>query len=196
MAILVLFSNCVPITPICRPERPHPHPGWLHHGCHGRVLRAAHRRGEGSIPGPDEPERRGSALQRHHGGLQTDIPAGGLPRPLERFPPHYTSKSRSISIRADGLAHATPCPPRAGTLPNITRNALVNCTELVTYDLIKEAILRHNLLSGERRCSNTNTQTHPPIETADWAESNTPTPNSAPADKPPVVGEDMGIQGV
>lgn len=36
-----------------------------------------------------------------------------------------------------------------GTLPNITRNALVNCTELVTYDLIKEAILRHRLLSGE-----------------------------------------------
>lgn len=35
-----------------------------------------------------------------------------------------------------------------GTLPNITRNALVNCTELVTYDLIKEAILKHNLMSG------------------------------------------------
>ncbi|MEQ2190416.1 hypothetical protein XENOCAPTIV_013587 [Xenoophorus captivus] len=39
------------------------------------------------------------------------------------------------------------CSP--GTLPNITRNALVNCTELVTYDLIKEAILRHNMLSGK-----------------------------------------------
>ncbi|MCX7564667.1 solute carrier family 25 protein, partial [Xanthomonadaceae bacterium XH05] len=34
-----------------------------------------------------------------------------------------------------------------GTLPNITRNALVNCTELVSYDLIKEAILKHKLLS-------------------------------------------------
>lgn len=40
------------------------------------------------------------------------------------------------------------CP---GTLPNITRNALVNCTELVTYDLIKEAILRHKLMSGKSR---------------------------------------------
>ncbi|XP_075320550.1 mitochondrial brown fat uncoupling protein 1 isoform X3 [Odontesthes bonariensis] len=38
------------------------------------------------------------------------------------------------------------------TLPNITRNALVNCTELVTYDLIKEAILRHNLLSDNLPC--------------------------------------------
>jgi len=36
-----------------------------------------------------------------------------------------------------------------GTLPNITRNALVNCTELVSYDLIKEAILRYKLLSGK-----------------------------------------------
>lgn len=78
-------------SPFCRPERSDPHPGWLHHGCHGRVLRTAHRRGEGSIPGPDEPERCGSALQRHHAGLQTDIPAGGLPRPLERFPPPFTT---------------------------------------------------------------------------------------------------------
>ncbi|XP_043969352.1 mitochondrial brown fat uncoupling protein 1 [Gambusia affinis] len=39
-----------------------------------------------------------------------------------------------------------------GTLPNITRNALVNCTELVTYDLIKEAILRHKLLSDNLPC--------------------------------------------
>ncbi|XP_070834910.1 mitochondrial brown fat uncoupling protein 1 isoform X2 [Chaetodon auriga] len=38
------------------------------------------------------------------------------------------------------------------TLPNITRNALVNCTELVTYDLIKEAILRHNLMSDNLPC--------------------------------------------
>uniref|UniRef100_A0AAZ3P1D4 Dicarboxylate carrier UCP2 n=1 Tax=Oncorhynchus tshawytscha TaxID=74940 RepID=A0AAZ3P1D4_ONCTS len=39
-----------------------------------------------------------------------------------------------------------------GCLPNITRNALVNCTELVTYDLIKEAILRHDLLSDNLPC--------------------------------------------
>ncbi|TWW58755.1 mitochondrial brown fat uncoupling protein 1 [Takifugu flavidus] len=39
-----------------------------------------------------------------------------------------------------------------GTLPNITRNALVNCTELVTYDMIKEAILRHKLMSDNLPC--------------------------------------------
>ena len=34
-------------------------------------------------------------------------------------------------------------------MPNITRNALVNCTELVTYDLIKELILKYDLMTGE-----------------------------------------------
>lgn len=36
-----------------------------------------------------------------------------------------------------------------GTAPNITRNAIVNCTELVTYDYIKETILRSTSLTGE-----------------------------------------------
>ncbi|MBN3324509.1 UCP2 protein, partial [Atractosteus spatula] len=39
-----------------------------------------------------------------------------------------------------------------GTLPNITRNAIVNCTELVTYDIIKEAILNHQLMSDNLPC--------------------------------------------
>ncbi|XP_074015889.1 putative mitochondrial transporter UCP3 isoform X1 [Numenius arquata] len=36
-----------------------------------------------------------------------------------------------------------------GTLPNITRNAIVNCGELVTYDLIKDALLRAQLMTGK-----------------------------------------------
>lgn len=36
-----------------------------------------------------------------------------------------------------------------GTAPNIARNAIVNCTELVTYDYIKEAILQSTSLTGE-----------------------------------------------
>ncbi|KAG8539898.1 hypothetical protein GDO81_020142 [Engystomops pustulosus] len=39
-----------------------------------------------------------------------------------------------------------------GTAPNITRNALVNCTELVTYDLIKDALLNSNLMSDTLPC--------------------------------------------
>lgn len=40
-------------------------------------------------------------------------------------------------------------PPPAGTLPNITRNAIVNCGEMVTYDLIKEALLEYQLMTGK-----------------------------------------------
>ncbi|XP_035536667.1 mitochondrial uncoupling protein 2-like [Morone saxatilis] len=39
-----------------------------------------------------------------------------------------------------------------GCLPNITRNAIVNCSELVTYDLIKELILKHNLMMDNMPC--------------------------------------------
>ncbi|XP_076025183.1 dicarboxylate carrier UCP2-like [Genypterus blacodes] len=39
-----------------------------------------------------------------------------------------------------------------GCMPNITRNAIVNCSELVTYDLIKELILKHNLMTDNLPC--------------------------------------------
>lgn len=34
-------------------------------------------------------------------------------------------------------------------MPNIARNAIINCGELVTYDLIKDALLRAQLMTGE-----------------------------------------------
>lgn len=43
----------------------------------------------------------------------------------------------------------TPAPLLTGTLPNITRNAIVNCAEMVTYDIIKEKLLDSHLLTGE-----------------------------------------------
>ncbi|NWZ68241.1 UCP3 protein, partial [Acrocephalus arundinaceus] len=36
-----------------------------------------------------------------------------------------------------------------GTLPNIARNVIINCGELVTYDLLKDALLRTQLMTGE-----------------------------------------------
>ncbi|XP_075956210.1 dicarboxylate carrier UCP2-like isoform X1 [Anarhichas minor] len=39
-----------------------------------------------------------------------------------------------------------------GCLTNITRNAIVNCSELVTYDIIKELILNYNLLTDNMPC--------------------------------------------
>lgn len=51
----------------------------------------------------------------------------------------------------EGLRAALPMPPpsRPGTLPNIARNAIINCGELVTYDLLKDALLRAQLMTGE-----------------------------------------------
>ncbi|XP_051881847.1 mitochondrial uncoupling protein 2 [Pristis pectinata] len=39
-----------------------------------------------------------------------------------------------------------------GTLPNIARNAIVNCTELVTYDLIKDLLLKNDLMTDNLPC--------------------------------------------
>lgn len=39
-----------------------------------------------------------------------------------------------------------------GCLPNITRNAIVNCSELVTYDIIKELILKYKLMTDNMPC--------------------------------------------
>nr|KAF6325971.1 uncoupling protein 2 [Myotis myotis] len=39
-----------------------------------------------------------------------------------------------------------------GTSPNIARNAIVNCAELVTYDLIKDALLKANLMTDDLPC--------------------------------------------
>lgn len=34
-------------------------------------------------------------------------------------------------------------------MPNVTRNAIVNCGEMVTYDIIKEKLLDYHLFTGE-----------------------------------------------
>ncbi|XP_013403442.1 mitochondrial uncoupling protein 2 [Lingula anatina] len=39
-----------------------------------------------------------------------------------------------------------------GTIPNMTRNAVVNCCELVSYDIIKEKILDYDLMSDNMPC--------------------------------------------
>ena len=40
----------------------------------------------------------------------------------------------------------------SGTVPNIMRNAIVNACELVSYDLIKESIIRRQILTDNMPC--------------------------------------------
>lgn len=51
--------------------------------------------------------------------------------------------------RFSGLTQDLPLP--TGTSPNVARNAIVNCAELVTYDLIKDALLKADLMTGDSR---------------------------------------------
>nr|XP_010952910.1 mitochondrial brown fat uncoupling protein 1 [Camelus bactrianus] len=39
-----------------------------------------------------------------------------------------------------------------GTTPNLTRNVIINCTELVTYDLMKAALVKNKLLADDVPC--------------------------------------------
>lgn len=57
----------------------------------------------------------------------------------------------SISFHFLGsiVSHGFTLLCHAGTAPNIARNAIVNCTELVTYDLIKDTLLRSTPLTGK-----------------------------------------------
>lgn len=82
--LLYIPPMVVPVTSASRPQCAGTYPGRLHHRCHGGVLCTAHRRGQGSIPSPDEPGRCGPSLQRHHAGLQAHLPERGLSWTLER----------------------------------------------------------------------------------------------------------------
>ncbi|NWU40241.1 UCP2 protein, partial [Hylia prasina] len=57
-------------------------------------------------------------------------------------------------VLQEGLRAAFPVPPpsRPGTMPNIARNAIINCGELVTYDLLKDALLQTQLMTDNVPC--------------------------------------------
>ncbi|NWV43700.1 UCP3 protein, partial [Grantiella picta] len=66
--------------------------------------------------------------------------------------------SRALSGSAQSApGGAVNCIPTAtalcpGTLPNIARNVIINCGELVTYDLLKEVLLRAQLMTDSVPC--------------------------------------------
>uniref|UniRef100_A0A8C3DF80 UCP3 protein n=1 Tax=Corvus moneduloides TaxID=1196302 RepID=A0A8C3DF80_CORMO len=51
-----------------------------------------------------------------------------------------------------GIEMETGTRKGRGTLPNIARNAIINCGELVTYDLLKDALLRAQLMTDNAPC--------------------------------------------
>ncbi|CAG08976.1 unnamed protein product, partial [Tetraodon nigroviridis] len=73
-----------------------------------------------------------------------------------RFQAQVCLPNSSVTKRYNGTMDAYKTIARVegvrglwkGCLPNIARNAIVNCCELVTYDMIKELILKHNLMTA------------------------------------------------
>ncbi|XP_007939392.1 mitochondrial brown fat uncoupling protein 1 [Orycteropus afer afer] len=68
---------------------------------------------------------------------------------LHGLKPRYTGTYNAYRIIAttEGLRGLWK-----GTTPNLTRNVIINCTELVTYDLMKESLVKNNLLADDVPC--------------------------------------------
>lgn len=64
---------------------------------------------------------------------------------------HSQTGARDLATResASRFHSSAPTPSFTGTFPNITRNSIVNCAEMVTYDIIKEKLLDYRLLTGK-----------------------------------------------
>uniref|UniRef100_A0A673SWP6 Uncoupling protein 1 n=1 Tax=Suricata suricatta TaxID=37032 RepID=A0A673SWP6_SURSU len=68
---------------------------------------------------------------------------------LHGLKPRYTGTYNAYRIIAttEGLTGLWK-----GTTPNLTRNVIINCTEIVTYDLMKEALVKNKLLAEPGAC--------------------------------------------
>ncbi|KAL2780926.1 mitochondrial brown fat uncoupling protein 1 [Daubentonia madagascariensis] len=68
---------------------------------------------------------------------------------LHGLKPRYTGTYNAYRIIAttEGLMGLWK-----GTTPNLMRNVIINCTELVTYDLMKEALVKNKVLADDVPC--------------------------------------------
>ncbi|XP_025242317.1 mitochondrial brown fat uncoupling protein 1 [Theropithecus gelada] len=68
---------------------------------------------------------------------------------LHGIKPRYTGTYNAYRIVAttEGLTGLWK-----GTTPNLMRSVIINCTELVTYDLMKEAFVKNNILADDVTC--------------------------------------------
>ncbi|XP_045408187.1 mitochondrial brown fat uncoupling protein 1 [Lemur catta] len=68
---------------------------------------------------------------------------------LHGLKPRYTGTYNAYRIIAttEGLTGLWK-----GTTPNLMRNVIINCTELITYDLMKEALVKNKVLADDVPC--------------------------------------------
>lgn len=93
-------------------------------------------------------------------GITTGATAVVCAQPTDVVKVRMQAQSATVSRRYKGCLNAYRTIGKEegmkglwkGVLPNITRNAVVNASELVSYDIIKEAILRRHLMSDNMPC--------------------------------------------
>ncbi|XP_068600083.1 dicarboxylate carrier UCP2-like [Brachionichthys hirsutus] len=95
-------------------------------------------------------------------GCTTGAMAVAFAQPTDVVKVRFQAHARSADggRRYNGTLHAYKTIARdegvrglwKGCMPNITRNAIVNCSELVTYDVIKELILKYDLMTDNLPC--------------------------------------------
>ncbi|KAM4620004.1 dicarboxylate carrier UCP2 [Polymixia lowei] len=95
-------------------------------------------------------------------GCTTGAMAVGFAQPTDVVKVRFQAQARSpgLARRYHGTIDAYKTIAKEegihglwkGTAPNIARNAIVNCTELVTYDFIKDALLRSNRMTDNLPC--------------------------------------------
>ncbi|XP_068926936.1 dicarboxylate carrier SLC25A8 isoform X1 [Petaurus breviceps papuanus] len=94
-------------------------------------------------------------------GCTTGALAVGVAQPTDVVKVRFQAQARAGgSRRYQGTVDAYKTIAREeglrglwkGTSPNVARNAIVNCAELVTYDLIKDALLKAHLMTDDLPC--------------------------------------------
>ncbi|XP_060996886.1 mitochondrial brown fat uncoupling protein 1 isoform X3 [Dama dama] len=102
-------------------------------------------------------ERLTSSAIRYKGVLGTIITLAKTEGPVKLYSGLPAGLQRQISFASlrIGLYDTVQdffTTGKEGTTPNLTRNVIINCTELVTYDLMKEALVKSRLLADDVPC--------------------------------------------
>lgn len=122
--------------------------GRLHYRGHGCGFCTTDRCGEGAFPSPGTTGWWWEKIQRHPRCLQDDCSRWGHTGSLERCQFYFNFFFLISFYLWVNIILKTTVSFLLGCVPNITRNAIVNCAELVTYDMIKELILKYDLMTG------------------------------------------------
>ncbi|KAM9678808.1 LOW QUALITY PROTEIN: mitochondrial brown fat uncoupling protein 1 [Trichechus inunguis] len=152
------------ITTLAKTEGPMKHYSGLPAGFQRQISFASLRTGlydtvqEYFTAGKETPASLGSKISA---GLTTGGVAVFIGQPTEVVQVRHQVQSHlcGLKLRYTGtynayriIATTERLTGLKGITPNLTRNVIINCTELVTHDLMKETFVKNNLLADDVPC--------------------------------------------